>query len=161
MATYYVDFENGNDANNGLSFANRRKTYPAGTTLYGGDSVRIMASPAPTLVGSGYISPIRNTLRGGDGYVGTFYASTTVNQSYFISQSAIVDGDIINIWQNYNNIGLNGTWRITKIGNNCYLDGYTAPLNTSYSNAGYFYKYTPSTIYLDTAVTTKYCINWK
>jgi hypothetical protein len=153
MATYYVDFENGNDANNGLSFANRRKTYPAGTTLYGGDSVRIMASPAPTLVGSGYISPIRNTLRGGDGYVGTFYASTTVNQSYFLSYSAIVDGDIINIWQNYNNIGLNGTWRITKIGNNCYLDGYTAPLNTSYSNSGYFYKYTPSTIYLDTAVT--------
>lgn len=42
MATYFVDLENGNNANDGLSFANRKLTVPA---LAGGDIVKVMASP--------------------------------------------------------------------------------------------------------------------
>lgn len=49
MVTYFVDFANGNDANTGLTFAQRKKNVPI---LGAGDEVRIMQSPAPTLVGS-------------------------------------------------------------------------------------------------------------
>ena len=55
MATYFLDFENGNDANAGTSFALRWKTINSGATaarVVAGDTVRIMASPDPTLVGN-------------------------------------------------------------------------------------------------------------
>jgi hypothetical protein len=46
----YCDLEGGNDANTGLSFAQRRKTFNAMTAANG--PVRVMASPDPTLVDS-------------------------------------------------------------------------------------------------------------
>ena len=57
MATYYIDYNGGNDANDGLSFANRRKTLPArisreNTTQYNdlvGDEYRIMGMPATNM----------------------------------------------------------------------------------------------------------------
>lgn len=55
MATYYIDYEGGNDANDGLSFANRWKTMTNGATaarIAPGDEIRIMASPDPTSMGS-------------------------------------------------------------------------------------------------------------
>ncbi len=54
MATYYLDLENGNDANDGLSFANRWKTFTSGATLARiapGDTIRVMGSPDPTSLG--------------------------------------------------------------------------------------------------------------
>lgn len=56
MATYYLDYEGGNDANNGLSFANRWKTMTSGATaarIAPGDTIRIMGSPEPTSLGIG------------------------------------------------------------------------------------------------------------
>lgn len=55
MSTFYLDLENGNDANDGTTFANRWKTYTSGATaarLTAGDTVRVMASPDETLVGN-------------------------------------------------------------------------------------------------------------
>ncbi len=55
MATFYLDYEGGNDANDGTTFANRWKTTTLGATaarIAPGDTIRIMASPEPTLVGS-------------------------------------------------------------------------------------------------------------
>lgn len=52
MATYYLDYENGSDAADGTSFANRWKTLNGATTVTAGDEIRVMASPDPTLVGS-------------------------------------------------------------------------------------------------------------
>ena len=55
MPTYYMDFEGGNDANTGLSFAQRWKTFANGPTAARtapGDTIRVMASPDPTLVGN-------------------------------------------------------------------------------------------------------------
>ena len=55
MATFYLDFEGGNDANDGTTFANRWKTINSGATaarIAPGDTIRIMASPAPTSVGN-------------------------------------------------------------------------------------------------------------
>lgn len=54
MATFFVDFDGGNDANDGTTFANRWKTITTGATAIRtspGDEIRVMASPTPTLVG--------------------------------------------------------------------------------------------------------------
>lgn len=52
MSTFYLDYENGSDAADGTSFANRWKTPSGATTLNPGDEIRVMASPDPTLVGA-------------------------------------------------------------------------------------------------------------
>lgn len=53
MAIRYVDLVNGNDANNGTTFALRKKTISSASTgLTGGDTVRIMKSDDPTSLGS-------------------------------------------------------------------------------------------------------------
>lgn len=55
MAIYYVDLENGNDSNDGFSFANRKKTIQSATQSTTGwnpgDSVRVMGSPVQTNMG--------------------------------------------------------------------------------------------------------------
>lgn len=50
MATHYVDLEGGNDANDGTSFALRKKTMNS-VSPAGGDTVRVMASPPVQSVG--------------------------------------------------------------------------------------------------------------
>lgn len=55
MTTFYLDPVAGNDANAGTSFALRWKTINAGATaarIAPGDTIRVMASPDPTLVDS-------------------------------------------------------------------------------------------------------------
>jgi hypothetical protein len=54
MATFYLDFENGNDSNDGTTFANRWKTITSGATAArtaAGDIIRIMKSPDPVSLG--------------------------------------------------------------------------------------------------------------
>lgn len=54
MAVYFLDYEGGNDANDGLSFANRWKTFGSGATaarIAPGDTIRVMGSPVPTSLG--------------------------------------------------------------------------------------------------------------
>jgi len=54
VATFYLDFENGNDSNSGTTFANRWKTITSGATaarIAPGDEVRIMKSPDPVSLG--------------------------------------------------------------------------------------------------------------
>jgi hypothetical protein len=53
MTIYYVDFKNGNDANNGLSFANRKKTISSASSIaIAGDTIRIMKSDDAKLITS-------------------------------------------------------------------------------------------------------------
>lgn len=54
MTTFFLDFEGGNDANAGTSFALRWKTLTTGATAARtapGDTIRMMGSPAPTSLG--------------------------------------------------------------------------------------------------------------
>jgi hypothetical protein len=52
MVTRYVDLVNGNDSNDGSTFALRKKTLSsAGSGLTAGDEIRVMASPAATSTG--------------------------------------------------------------------------------------------------------------
>ena len=55
MATYYLDDVGGNDSNAGTTFATRWKTFNSGATsarIAAGDTIRVMASPDPTFVGT-------------------------------------------------------------------------------------------------------------
>lgn len=55
MATFYLDPVGGNDANDGLSFANRWKTFTSGATfarIAAGDTIRIIESPVPVDLGN-------------------------------------------------------------------------------------------------------------
>lgn len=55
MTTFYLDFEGGNDANDGTTFANRWKTFNSGATAARtapGDTIRIMASRGANSVGN-------------------------------------------------------------------------------------------------------------
>jgi len=53
MAIRYVDLVNGNDSNNGTTFALRKKTITSASSgLTGGDTVRVMKSSDPTSLGS-------------------------------------------------------------------------------------------------------------
>lgn len=55
MATYYIDLYNGNDANNGTSWATAWKTISAGATaarIAAGDEIRISKTPDPVSIGN-------------------------------------------------------------------------------------------------------------
>ena len=52
MTTRYLDFDGGNDGNDGSTFALHKKTLAsAAAGLAGGDTVRVMASLDPTSLG--------------------------------------------------------------------------------------------------------------
>jgi len=53
VSTLYVDLENGNDGNNGSTFALRKKTLASANSIAGaGDVIRVMASPDATSIGN-------------------------------------------------------------------------------------------------------------
>jgi hypothetical protein len=53
MSTFYLDYENGNDSNDGSNWANAWKTITSGATaarIAPADVIRIAKSPAPTSI---------------------------------------------------------------------------------------------------------------
>lgn len=52
MTDFYIDPEGGNDTNNGTTFALRKKTIASLTSFQPGDTIRLMASRDPGLLGS-------------------------------------------------------------------------------------------------------------
>jgi hypothetical protein len=111
MPTYYIDFENGNDANTGLSFAQRWKTITNGATaarIAPGDEIRIMASPDPTSIGNA-------TWTGGgrSGSIGIQLSSnTTPIVITTFSAHGLVTGDYVVVGSATNNTNVNGVWRV-------------------------------------------------
>ena len=127
MATYYLDYENGNDANDGLSFANRWKTMTSGATaarIAPGDTIRIMGSPAPTSLGIGATwtgEKMRTT--------GTITAATNASPIVCtLAAHGYSTGDTVNISAATGNTAANGTWEVTVI------DVDTFSLNNSAGN---------------------------
>lgn len=123
MATYYIDFEGGNDASDGLSFANRWKTISNGATaarIAPGDTIRIMGSPAPTSLGQNgvWISSVQAPIK--------FISSTTNATPIGVTSTAhgYSTGDTVNISGVTGGTAANGTWEITVTGPNTFtLDG--------------------------------------
>ena len=156
MATIYVDLENGNDSNDGYSFANRKKTLASAvesSTLSAGDTVRMMGSPNPTLVGNGDVVD-RNS---------NYIWDKTIHQSQF-SFSTTEGETVVNLSKHHLSTGdtvgfagsiseVNGHWEITKVDDdNFKLNGFTAS-STSLSGSAYMWDKTGSRIKLASAVT--------
>lgn len=160
MATYYIDYENGNDSNDGTSFANRKATIPSGWSLSGGDEVRIMGSPDPTLVGTGNVFSgyFQKSYSNQSTYATVTYSTTTgettIGPVTNLGKQFPSTGGTIFIFSN-NDTSLNGTWTVTKVSDTTIkLDGYTGASNTSVGSVNIqFFVRTYSTIMLNTAVT--------
>jgi hypothetical protein len=118
MATFYLDFENGNDANDGTTFANRWKTTTSGATAARtapGDIIRIMGSPAPTSLGQNgvWISEALQSAK-------TITTSTNTTPVVInCTAHGYITGDTVSIESHTGNTG-NGTWEITRIDANTF-----------------------------------------
>lgn len=116
MATFYLDYEGGNDANDGLSFANRWKTFVNGATAArtaAGDTIRVMASPDPTSLGvtGVWTSAQLETAKAGSASSNvTPITFTTSGQAHGYST-----GDTVVITGVNGAVTANGTWEITVI----------------------------------------------
>ncbi len=111
MATYYIDFENGNDANAGTSCATRWKTITNGATsarIAPGDEIRIMASPDPTSIG--------NATWTGGGRPAVINISSSTNATPIVITTAsahgLVPGDYVSVTNHNTNTNANGVWKV-------------------------------------------------
>ena len=128
MATFYLDYEGGNDANDGTTFANRWKTFAGGATAprtAPGDTILIMGSPAPTSLGingtwtSGVLQATKTLTAATNA---TPIAITITGHGYSTGDTVVVTGVV-------GNTNANGTWEITV------TDANTFTLDNSAGNA--------------------------
>lgn len=114
MATFYLDYEGGNDANDGTTFANRWKTITNGATaarIAPGDTIRIMASPDPTSIGNA-------TWTGGGRPLAINIASSTNATPIEITTSAahgLSANDYVSVIDHTTNTNANGIWKVGAI----------------------------------------------
>ena len=111
MVTYYVDFEGGNDANAGTSFATRWQTLTNGATaarIAPGDEIRVMASPDPTSIG--------NATWTGGGRLGAAAITSSTNATPIVitttAAHGLVTGDYVTITGHATNTNANGVWLV-------------------------------------------------
>jgi hypothetical protein len=112
VATFYLDQDGGNDANNGTTFALRWKTITSGATaarIAPGDEIRIMASPDPTSIGSA-------TWTGG-GRPGTTSIQSSTNATPIriqtISNHGLAVNDYVVVTGHTVNTNANGVWKVS------------------------------------------------
>jgi len=147
-----MDYENGNDANDGSSWALAWKTITSGATaarIAPADTIRIAKSPAPTSLGNGIWETVPNTLPESKSIVSTTNASPISVQ---VTSHGYSTGDRIYIQNHATNLTANGTWTITYVdANNFTLDGSTG-VDTGVAT-GSTTKINSHTVVLETADT--------
>ena len=133
MAIIYVDYENGNDSNDGTTFANRKKTITsASAASSAGDVIRLAKSPDPTSLGNGTIStphPSIDSTR----TIGTItYSNVTGSTDITVSSHNCSTGDIVEIFDNSNAYNINGVYEVTVVDSSSLtLNNYNAGANAS------------------------------
>lgn len=121
MATYFLDYEGGSDAADGLSFANRWKTFTLGATaarIAPGDTIRVMGSPAPTSLGItgawtnrvGGLAPTQNIVS----------STNAVPIVVTLTGHGYSNGDTLIITGHTTNTNGNGTWEIANVAANTF-----------------------------------------
>jgi hypothetical protein len=158
MAIFYLDFENGNDALDGTTFANRWKSITDGATfarIAPGDEIRIMGSPAPTSLG--ILGTWTSRLFEGQ----KFLNSAAANPSGSTNTTPIVigsnshgctTGDTVIIYGHPGNTNANGVWEVTVIDADRFsLNGSSG--NGNPGNGGAFINKTNAVIQLASPVT--------
>lgn len=119
MTTFYMDYEGGNDANAGTSFALRWKTFASGATAARtapGDTIRIMASPDPTSLGVTGVwtdGPLQATR----GIVSSTNATPIVITLSDASWTAMAPavGDTVIVNGHTTNTKANGVWELSAV----------------------------------------------
>ena len=156
MATYYVDYESGNDSNDGLSFANRKKTITSATTsISPGDTIRVMASPTPTGIGTATIQTPKMSQQQSRSLSTIYYSTTTGLTTVTTSGTHYYNnGDTVQIYNNSNGRDINGVYEISNVTSNTSftLDGYTANATTT-GSSGNVRNITQKSIKLASALT--------
>jgi hypothetical protein len=114
VPTFYIDFENGNDAAAGTSFATRWRTMTSGATaarIAPGDTIRIMASPDLTNMG--------NATWTGGGRPSSVNISSSTNATPIVittsSAHGLVAGDYVFVAGHTVNTNANGTWKVGTV----------------------------------------------
>jgi len=155
--TFFLDYEGGNDANDGTTFANRWKTITNGATaarIAPGDTIRVMASPDPTSLG---VTGVWT-----DGPLASTITSVTCTSATPIvctkASHGLVTGDTVICSAMTNVTAALGVWTVTVSGNDFTL------LNADGSNSvggggaagtgGTFRKFTNAVVTLAGALTT-------
>jgi hypothetical protein len=160
MATYYLDFENGNDANAGTSFATRWKTITSGATaarIAPGDEIRMMASPAPvdTGVNATWTNMAFTTITRPFSSI-TTASNTTPIRVTTSSSHGLVTGDTVYVNAVNVNLRANGTWTVTVISSSqvdLYNADGTASTPTAAGTSGTMAKINGLTVTLASPVT--------
>jgi hypothetical protein len=153
MATYYLDYENGNDANDGLSFANRWKTMTTGATaarIAPGDTIRIMGSPDPTSLGIGATWTGEKATRISLTITGATNATPIVCT---LASHGLTTGDTISITGIFSgNTAANGTWEVNVLSSSTFeLIGSAG--NGTWTSGGKLIKITNRVVRLNSALT--------
>ena len=153
MATYYLDYENGNDANDGLSFANRWKTMTSGATaarIAPGDTIRIMGSPDPTSLGIGATWTGEKMTRISLNITGATNATPIVCT---LASHGLTTGDTISITGIFSgNTAASGTWEVNVLSSSTFeLIGSAG--NGTWTSGGKLIKITNRVVRLNSALT--------
>lgn len=122
--------------------------------LVPGDTIRIMGSPEPTIVGSGTWSTLI-----GLGGAGTSNISAATNASPIVLSCSssmatlnISNGDTVLVTTAGGNTNANGVWEVSGVsGNSCSLVGSSG--NATYTSGGLLRKMTHRVVKLNSAVT--------
>lgn len=161
MATYYLDYEGGNDSNNGTTFANRWKTLTNGATavrIAAGDTIRVMASPDPTSLG------INGTWTDEPLSATVVPVSSTNATPIVITMSAghgLVTGDTIIVNGHTTNTKANGVWQVSVSSNAVTLlnaDGTNSVGNGVGGATGTVRKATNCRVLLASAITANIAV---
>ena len=157
MTVYYLDFKNGNDSNDGTSFANRKKTVSSlGSTPTGGDEIRVAGQPSTLVDANAKIyNCIGDAIYSSNRSISFTFSTTKGETSCSHSSHGMQTGDLIRIWNNSSHSTEderpNGVWAVTRVDdNNFKLQEYTAPATGS--GSGYFRYIKSSQITLTNAV---------
>lgn len=120
MATRYVDFQNGDDANDGLSFANRKKTITSACqNSLPGDDVRVMKSSDPVSVGNcTWVAAEKDRYTYVTGYSNNNGEIQISISNYFTNW---LTGEYVTIANGGRVPQILGVWKITKVSNNAYV----------------------------------------
>lgn len=114
MATFYLDLEGGNDANDGTTFANRWKTFTSGATaarIAPGDTIRVMGSTNPTSLG------VTGAWTNGPLEASQSVTSSTNATPIVVTKAShgYSNGDTVCIASHTTNVNANGTWEIANV----------------------------------------------
>lgn len=156
MAIFYIDFENGNDANDGTTWAQAWKSLTTGATAARtapGDEIRLAKSPDPTSLGQ------MAFWTGIDRIYTEITPTSSTNATPIVITKAghgVVTGDFVQVYGHTVNTNANGKWKATRIDDNQFsLDNSVG--NGNGGATGKFSVINHRAVQLTTAVTQDIC----